>query len=62
MYKVHKAEGKFSVIETGTDQVIDVFNDHEKAHKLYRALKRGAGFQGNTPPFFLKRFAVSYDS
>lgn len=56
MYKVVKVGSEFSVVETATNQVIKILPSHEKAHILYRKLKGGHGFQGNTPPFFLKEF------
>lgn len=56
MYKLMKVDGKFLVIETSTEQIIKSFDTHEDAHSFYRKMKNGAGFQGNTPPFFLVKF------
>ena len=58
MYKVVKNGTDFSVVETATEQTIKTLDSHEKAHALYRKLKGGRGFQGNTPSFFLKEFKI----
>lgn len=61
MYKVTKVGSEFLVTEVLTDQTIKTLSSHEEAHTLYRKLKGGCGFQGNTPPFFLKTFKVPKD-
>lgn len=62
MYKVTKVDGEFLVIETANDQVLMSCSSHEEAHAFYRKLKGGRGFQGNTPPFFLKRFKIAKEA
>lgn len=55
-YKIVKTDGieEYTVVETYTDQNIKKFDTHKAARALMRHLNMGGGFDGNTPPFFLK--------
>ena len=61
-YKVISLAGHsaFDVVETYTQQVIKHFkwNELPVAKKLAKKLNSGAGFDGNTPPFFLKECVI----
>jgi hypothetical protein len=56
MYKLSKQKNKFRVVEIESTNVIDEFDTHEEANKLYQSLKMGRGFEGWTPAFILKSF------
>ena len=47
MYKIRE----FCEIDGG-DKIIATFDDEERAKELFHNLKRGSGFNGNTPNFF----------
>lgn len=58
MYKLEKDEelGVVRIIETPTNQVIDVFiieSEMDKAKSMLKNLNMGGAFDGNTPAFFL---------
>jgi len=47
LYKIRE----FCEIDGG-DKIIATFDDEERAKELFHNLKRGSGFNGNTPNFF----------
>lgn len=58
MYKLEKDEelGVVRIVETPTNQVIDVFiieSEMDKALSMLKNLNMGGAFDGNTPAFFL---------
>lgn len=64
-YKVIKSmtASKFEVIEISTESVIVSCERHDDAYRIYKHLKKGGGFSGFTPNFFLTSFkkAVEVD-
>jgi hypothetical protein len=57
-YKINENNGKFEIYEMPTKQSIKTFDTKEKAKALMRKLNFGGGFDGLTPPFFLKKVIV----
>lgn len=58
MYRLEKDHelGVVKIIETPTDQVIEMFiieSEMDKAKAMLKNLNMGGGFDGNTPSFFL---------
>ena len=58
MYKLEKDHelGVVKIIETPTNQVIEMFileSEMDKAKDMLKHLNMGGGFDGNTPSFFL---------
>lgn len=58
-YKIVENNGKFEVFETPTKLTIKSFDTREEAKALMRKLNFGGGFDGFTPPFFVKNILVS---
>jgi len=60
--QARQVDGDFlwSVIERDTSQIIEDYKFEEDANKLCTVLNSGGGFQGNTPPFFLKNGRVTF--
>lgn len=56
-YKIVENNGKFDILETKTQLIIKTFNTREEAKALMRKLNFGGGFDGTTPPFFLKNIS-----
>lgn len=59
MYKLEKDNelGVAKIIETTTDQVIEMYiieSEMDKAKAMLKHLNMGGGFDGATPTFFLK--------
>lgn len=55
-YKVVHTSNQYQVFEIATEQVIKTFNLYQPARKLSDFLNRGGGFDGQTPPFFVKNW------
>jgi hypothetical protein len=58
LYRLEKDEelGVVRIVETPTNQVIDVFiieSEMDKAKSMLKHLNMGGAFDGNTPAFFL---------
>ena len=65
-YRIQREANVFHVYEPGSEQRIEKYDDYKKASLRVVDLKRGEGFQGFTPTFFIpsiKRFidSISYD-
>lgn len=52
-YSVIEEDGIFDVFENRTKQTISTHTTRDGAHALKKRLNLGAGFDGNTPAFFL---------
>lgn len=52
-YFIRKEQKDFHIIEKVTDQVIAIASTWDEANRRARRLNRGAGFDGETPPFFV---------
>lgn len=57
-YKIVEKNNSFSVYEVPTASTIKTFDNKEEAKALMRKLNFGGGFDGLTPPFFLKNFTI----
>lgn len=53
-YKIKAHDMLVDVVEIPTSQTIATFNNKPDARKMMRFLNGGGGFNGSTPPFFLK--------
>ena len=50
-----KAKQIWNVLETKTDQIVGAHSEQEKARHQMRNLNMGAGFDGNTPTFMVRK-------
>ncbi len=57
MYKVLLSDSLYSVIETKTNQIINRCRTYQRASRVARSLKAGAGFNGFTPAFIVNNTA-----
>lgn len=53
MYKVVKVKNKFAIIENKTGHILKNSNSEKDLHNLFKLLKSGSGFSGNTPNFLI---------
>lgn len=49
------SDNDFRVMEKSTNFVIKILKTHKEAHKFSNKLNSGQGFNGETPPFFIKK-------
>jgi len=56
MYKLNldKDRNVYVVIELNTEKTVYESQTYERAYQIYRKLKEGGGFKGDTPDFFGK--------
>ena len=59
-YQLHNENNEFNIYETNTKQVIKTLKTKDEGKKLIRHLNFGGGFDGYTPPFFLKSFTFKF--
>lgn len=52
-YFIRKEDKDFHIIEKVTDQVVAQVATWDEANRRSRKLNRGAGFDGETPSFFV---------
>jgi len=53
-YEVRRHGKKYKIYEIPTKQYIHYSWSRVSAEELCRSLNKGSGFDGNTPPFFVK--------